>query len=240
MRTSSVGATAAPPFAFSRTVFFEAAYRSALDARATGVDRAQPSLVDRAEQDPMGQLLDEVRLDPLRFDAILHEATAAALALEEAERLGVLGGQWGCRSMVERFRRASGLFEAADLEIWLTEHGIDPGDLETLGRRWSALEAAQRRHAVSIGRQLTLSLGMSGLLPSLRRRADEKATGPRADSVLENEALLRWYFDGLGIERPPQLRAWAQRHGWAGVDDFLRALRREWVYVEGASRRPAE
>jgi hypothetical protein len=233
-------ATTPASFDFARTVFFEAAYGSALASRATGVGPVPLGLIDRAEQDPMGQLLDELRLDPLRFNALLDEATAAALALEESERLGVLGGPWGDRSMVERFRRANGLFEAADLEHWLTEGGLDPGDLEAFGRRESALEAARQRHAVSIERQLMLSLGVSGLLPSLRRRAHEKAAEPAADSVLENEALLRWYFDGLGIERPPQLRAWVQQHGWADTDDFLRALRRERVYVEGASRRPAE
>ena len=100
-------ATDAPPtFAFSRTAFFDAAHGAVLAARAARVGRDQPGMIDRSEQDPLGQLLDEVRLDPLRFSAVLHEATAAALALGEAERLDEEGGPWGHRSMVERFRRA--------------------------------------------------------------------------------------------------------------------------------------
>ncbi len=232
-------ATDAPPtFAFSRTAFFDAAHGAVLAARAARVGRDQPGMIDRSEQDPLGQLLDEVRLDPLRFSAVLHEATAAALALGEAERLDEEGGPWGHRSMVERFRRARGLFEPADLERWLAERGMGPDDLDALGRRWSALEAARRRHAVSVHRQLMLSLGMSGVLVSLRRRATEKAARPAAGPVLGEDALLRWYFDRLGMARPPQLRAWAQEHGWGATEDFLRALRREWDYVEGGVPSP--
>jgi hypothetical protein len=227
-----------PAFAFSHTGFFDAAYVAALTARATQLGRFESGAAEEAEQDRLGQLLDEVRLDPSRFTAVLHEAIAAALALEEADRLDGAGGLWGRRSMVERFRRAMGLFDPADLERWLAERGMGPDDLTALSRRWSALEAARRRHAVSVERQLILSLAQSGELASLRRRADEKAARQGSGPTLGDEAVLRQYFDRLGVARPPQLRAWAQEHGWRDAEDLLRALRREWDYVESTVSGP--
>jgi hypothetical protein len=251
-RPASEVTAQSPAFAFSRTVFFDAVYQDVSAARAlaefTGRSKVEdiPVVLDVADSDPVGQLLDEVRLVPGEFRSLLQGATAAALALDEAERLGVAGRSWGHRSMIERFRRAEALFEPEDVDRWLRARAMSRDDLDVLGRRWSALDASQRRHAASVERQILLSLAAAGELVRLRRRADEKAItvaslagssgrdgspGPLPD----DEGILLWYFERLGVARPPQVRAWAQEQGWRDAHDLLRALRREWLYAADGS-----
>ena len=240
------------PFVFSRTVFFDAVYQDVMGVRALAefmgrsTVEASPGVLDVADSDPLGQVLDEVRLVPGEFHSLLQGATAAALALHEAERLGAPGGSWGHRSMIERFRRAEALFDPEDVNQWLSARAMSHDDLDVLGRRWSAVDAAQRRHASSVERQILLSLAASGELVRLRRRADEKAVMVASSRVSfdrngsprplpDDEEILQWYFGGLGVARPPQVRAWAQEHGWRDENDFLRALRREWLYTADGS-----
>jgi hypothetical protein len=237
-----------PALVFSRTAFFDALYQDVIAARAlaefTGRSTVEtsPGVLDVADSDPLGQLLDEVRLVPDEFHSLLQGATAAALALHEAERLGEAGGSWGHRSMIERFRRAEALFDPEDVDRWLSARAMSRDDLDELGRRWSAMDAAQRRHASSVERQVLLSLAAAGQLVRLRRRADEKAitaasAGSRFDRdgspgpLPDDEEILQWYFDGLGVVHPSQVRAWAQEQGWRDAHDLLRALRREWLYA---------
>jgi hypothetical protein len=251
-RLSSEVTAQSPAFVFSRTAFFDALYRDVIGTRALAEFTGRSSVeasdghLDAADSDPLGQLLDEVRLVPGEFHSLLQGATAAALALDEAERLGVPDGSWGRRSMIERFRRAEALFDAEDVDRWLSDRAMSRDDLDVLGRRWSAIDAAQRRHATAVERQILLSLAAAGELVRLRRRADEKAisvasSGRNVDRdgspapVPDDEDVLQWYFDGLGVVRPPQVRAWAQEQGWRDVHDLLRALRREWLYTADGS-----
>jgi hypothetical protein len=249
-RPASKATISSPAFVFSRTAFFHALHQEVIGVRAlaefTGRSdvEASPGALDVADSDPLGQLLDEVRLVPGEFHSLLEGATAAALALDEAERSGVAGGSWGHRSMIERFRRAEALFDPEDVDRWLSARAMSREDLDDLGRRWSAIDAARRRHASSVERQILLSLAAAGELVRLRRRADEKAVtvaspGGRFDRggsptpPPDDEDILQWYFDGLGMARPQQVRAWAQEQGWHDANDLLRALRREWLYAAG-------
>ena len=80
-------------------------------------------------------------------------------------------------------------------------------------------------------------LRSSGALTALAERAadKERALGGHQPltAVPDDESLIRWYFiDRLRREPPVISESWARAHGWVDIGDLLRALRREWVYVE--------
>lgn len=234
-------ATEPPPkrvrYRLEHTIFWDEAQRSA---------GAPP-----AEQDgalPLETLLDELRLDPVAYEQATRGALLRHLALGEARRQGCQPDGAAIQAAADAFRRARGLFEPEDVAAWLAEHHLTRTDFDTLMRE-EALLAWVRTHVEPEGlARLPDYLRLSGTYAALDRRARDKqvrlaARGleqPRlADLGLTEEALVAWYFAEAGRALPDDLDAYAQGLGYGDSTALLRALAREYAYLQLHAEAPA-
>lgn len=183
------------------------------------------------------RVLDELRLDPLRY-AELHKLALLRLQLQVPEAPPPVDAA-ARRGALDRLRLRHGLLSRAALEAWAADNDLDRAGLDRLLDYEAALEARTQAAGPALESALLDVLRSEGHYPALAARARDKqqrldAAGDEATapSALSSEALVDWYFDArLGREAPADLEEGARRLGFAEVERLLEALAREQAYL---------
>ena len=206
---------------FPRTVYWEDAQRA--------LEREADQLGGEVPEPP---LLDELRLDPKRFEVLADQAEAAVATARYAA-VAAASSPWAHQVALTDVLLASDLSGSADVDGWLDGRDLDRTDLVALAERtrrsrWIRSTARDDFHA-----ELLRAARVTPGYADLRRRAAAKVAllaGVPPD-VPDDANLLQWYFvDQLSQVVPGALDAWCRCAGWVDTGELVRALRREWVY----------
>lgn len=176
------------------------------------------------------------------YQSLVRAALAQALARAEVGRQGFLPDSPALQRTLDDLRHGLGLLQPADFEAWYAGQGLDDTQLSELLADEASLEWLTTTFRDQILEQLPRVLQRRGLWGKLSRRALEKertlaAAGlprPSADDVgLDAQALVTRYFrDAVRAEVPGSLTRYAQQAGFAGLEEFLVALRREYCFAQ--------
>lgn len=153
-------------------------------------------------------LLDEIRLDPDRYQRVRHDALLKALVAENAPDSSI--DRKSLKEAVSRFRLAHGLLSAKAYDAWLLDRGMSERELE------QSLENDLRRdlllseaNGALSGQMLTLLKAapeFPELMAKVRRKRDlqtrQGSRGPAGGRLgVPKLQLLEWYF-GAKLRRP--------------------------------------
>jgi hypothetical protein len=206
---------------FPRTAYWEDAQRALeREADQLGGEVPEPALMD------------ELRLDPERFEVLADRAEAAVATARYAAVAGA-SAPWADQVAWSDLLLASDLSGSADVDGWLAERDLDPTDLVALAERarrsrWIRSTTRDDFHA-----ELLRAARAGPGYADLRRRAAAKVAllAGVPPEVPDDASLLRWYFvDQLGRVVPGALDAWCRCAGWVDQGELVLALRRDWTY----------
>ncbi|MDG4766939.1 TfuA-like protein [Solwaraspora sp. WMMD406] len=219
-------------FTFEHTAFFEQARQTAGElseaASGDGETPAGPAAVNALE------ILDELRLDPVRYRAVWERAGLRAVVDGSHP-----GAPDNLPQAAARFRRERGLTGTAETREWLTANDLDVEHFGTI----VGIEQRVRDAMDQLGEIMPLAvvdlLRVDGEYAAMMRRIIEKreilaAHGlDRPADVTDDDTTrreLRWYFDAIGQPQPEALDSHWRPLGFADQRGFLRAVRREFNY----------
>jgi hypothetical protein len=249
------GATSATTsFAFQYTDFWYEAQRSARQ-----LDEDQLAADDEAAFEPASVegLLEELRLDPARYQREADAAFARLIAMHHARQEGVEVTDGQRQATADDFRREHGLHDPADARRWMADNDLTRQECARLMRQEARVRWAWATTAHPLAEILPDQLRVSGTYPGLVERARHKArtleaAGYRDVSLAELgvdwDDVLAWYFhQRLGNPAPADVAAFATAHGYADEAHFRRVLGREYAYAvtladgerRGAATRPS-
>jgi hypothetical protein len=222
-------------FQFEHTVFF-----ADLVASAPWDDS------DVAELEPGHRgVLDEVRLQPDVWHQTLHGATLRALADRDADARGLSVSNEALVDATVTFRRERDLHDSPELVAWMESNDLDGRAFVELMENQTRLAWLLRANHDEALARVPDELRASGRLRALRVRAQEKSHWidtqglemmSLEDLGLREADIFAWYF-GRCLKRavPADIWAYAQAVGFADVEQFRRAVTREYMF---ATREP--
>lgn len=179
-----------PPFTFEPTVFWED-FAATRDRRRSTLDEADAAVMD------------ELRLDPLRYADHLQRAFARRAASgmspeappsEQAE--------------LDALRSDLGLMTAAAFDAWLAQNRTDPGRMAGFLARDADLDLAMERAAPSLERDILDDLRSEGRFAALDERAASKRATladrgdmavPSSFADMDLSGLMAWFCSERGI-----------------------------------------
>ncbi|UWQ24381.1 TfuA domain protein, core [Leisingera aquaemixtae] len=192
------------------------------------------------------RVLDELRLDPDRYEGVRTRAMLRHLALQEAGKSGRTVKRAALAAQMSAHRKALGLFSSRSLRKWLDDNGLSAADYEG----WLGEAALAGTVAGSLNGQLAphllAELRQAGVYTRLKSRAASKerylaAQEQPAKPVTEQERLplTLWYFEEL-LQRdvPDRLDDYLEAIGCRSRDEFYELIRREFMYHQGRNTRP--
>ena len=162
----------------------------------------------------------------------------------EAKRRGLEASAEAKHAALSRMRLALGLFNRAALDDWLFRNHVDASSLDRLIEDEARAESAIGPTHSWIDQHLLDELRLSGAYERMAQRAREKQKqleAPAQDhveptSIVANSTSLSlrlWFFEQqLGRPIPDNIDAFVRELGFAEVQDFDDALRREWSYSQ--------
>lgn len=125
----------APTFDFPYTSLWEQLRRTAGRAEAGTTAGGSPGVTTDS-------VLDELRLDPSAWRALIDRARLRLLLLEEAQRRGYAADEDALFKTIVRFRTDRSLWEPQELEEWLHTHDLDTTGFLRLMRQETAVATA--------------------------------------------------------------------------------------------------
>lgn len=184
------------------------------------------------------QIIEELRLqgamtyEEVRRRALLRFLACAGLPASQPQPEAV-------RLQFYRLRERLGLFTRAALEAWLEDNDLDGAALQRLLEGEARLAAAMEWAAPMLESLLIEELVFSGAYEELARRARRKidvlGRHPCGPQPPDPVALRAWYFTTrCRRPLPDDVAAAAAELGFASLPDFDGALRREWLFCQGA------
>jgi hypothetical protein len=219
------GRSARQRWTFPRTVHWEDAQR-ALEREASQL----------AGEVPEPALLDELRLDPERFEVLADRAEAAVATARYAAVAGA-PAPWADEVARSDVLLARDLAGSVEVDGWLAGRDLDRSDLVALAERARRSRSIRSTARDDFHAELLRAARAAPGYAELRRRAAAKVAllADVPPAVPEDDTLLRWYFvDRLGRDVPGALNAWARCAGWVDPGELVRALRRDWTYRRAA------
>lgn len=191
-------------------------------------------------------LLDELRLDPERYQRVWEATFVRLNAIDHARIEGYEVADSRRQATAEQFRRERGLYDPDDARRWMADNDLTHEQCALLMGQEAQVRWAQSTESLPVVDLMPDQLRVSGAYPELAARARDKAkrlaeTG-RADATLADldaswEEVLAWYFGHrLGREVPEDLGAFAAAHGYADEAHLRRVLVREYSYAALRSR----
>ncbi|MFY0312705.1 TfuA-like protein [Leisingera sp. D0M16] len=194
------------------------------------------------------RVLDELRLDPERYEEFRTRALLRHLALQEAGKQGRTVERETLAAQMSAHREALGLFSSSSLRRWLKGNGLSAAAYED----WLGEAALTGTVAGTLNGQLAphllAELRQAGAYSGLKSRAVSKercleAQNPPSGPVPEPERLplTVWYFETL-LQRdiPDRLDEYLESLGCRGRDEFFELIQREFMYHQGCKTRPAQ
>ena len=217
------------------------------DARELLAALAAPSNATRALDAELGaqapacsaeEIIDELRLEGDR---------CLEARMEALERLAMLSGPARVEpSAADALRRASdtlraahGLLDRDAVDRWLADNDLELDHYDRLIERQVDVALLRPTLEDALAPHLIDHLRVQGDYARLAARARRKrevlaARAAPGAEVPGDEALVAWHFERLGRAVPADVVRHAERLGYARRDDFLRALAREFTYVEAS------
>jgi hypothetical protein len=190
-------------------------------------------------------ILEELRLEGRdAYARVRDRALLRLFANLEAKRRGLEASAEAKHAALSRMRLALGLFNRAALDDWLFRNHVDASSLDRLIEDEARAESAIGPTHSWIDQHLLDELRLSGAYERMAQRAREKQKqleAPAQDhveptSIVANSTSLSlrlWFFEQqLGRPIPDNIDAFVLELGFAEVQDFDDALRREWSYSQ--------
>jgi hypothetical protein len=198
----------------------------------------------------LGALLDEIRLlGPGTLEAARNRSLLRVLAVDAAERRGLILDDAGMKEAVAEFRRDSHVEQDADFAEFLSANGLSAADCERMvGVAEKVRWACERVEPAALD-DLIDDLRMRGAYGQLMSRATEKLrshstlklnettpdeTGPD-QSGDSDQLALSWYFgEKMGTTAPDDLAAYARSCGFSDEHAFRAAVHSEYQYARSS------
>jgi hypothetical protein len=192
------------------------------------------------------RVLEELRLEPDTYAAVRDRALLRFLARREAARRRHTADTGARRELLDRLRARHGLFSRAALDRWLVTNGIEARQLERLLEDEARLESISALATSSLRDAMLDELRLRNEFVRLAARAHDKQAALQAHGMDHPTAaygpgapprLRAWYFEQrLGRPLPDDIDAAARELGFIDRSELDGALRREWLYCDGATR----
>ncbi|MBQ4825468.1 TfuA domain protein, core [Leisingera sp. HS039] len=229
-----------------RMAAFQATEGKAVSIPPEKVERslAWQGLVQRIEAEAYSlpdadlQVLDELRLEPVRFGEFRIRAAARCLALENARRKGLRPDRQEILEQLSRHRETLQLFRSRDLQQWLAENGLTADGYEALLGETALAGTAVNTLGKQLDLHLLAELRQAGAYAQLKSRAISKSQrlaelDQRGSDQPEQDRLrwVVWYFE-TRLQRgiPEDLGEYAAGIGLRDLDEFYALIRREFMY----------
>ncbi|MQA74999.1 MAG: hypothetical protein GEU88_11765 [Solirubrobacterales bacterium] len=193
------------------------------------------------------RLLDELRLigEPYRRER--DGALLRALALEAAQRRGLVASDADAAEAADRFRHTLGVQEAGAFERWLADNHLDHPRFDELMREQVVIDAVRLALERTTLRGLADQLRLADRYRELAARAGAKARELEARGLPEpalddagstREELLAWHFGRVGLPAAADFAGYARSLGYADGSALVRALARDFVYRQAGGESP--
>lgn len=219
-------------YSFEHTAMWESSWRQGGEFRFDS--NAQPGMVMH------DSLLDELRLEGDQYNQHCLMGLERFFAIREANHLGMTVTSEDRREAELGFRQERNLVDAAQLERWMNDNGLDHHDFDSLMMDEARIRWVHQRAQFVSHSCLPEQLRLSGDYPRLLARllAKNRLVEPLGppDSCLDNadlteDELLHWYFEKLlGRTVPLDPGKYSRDVGFASPDAFRRALLKEYLY----------
>jgi hypothetical protein len=187
-----------------------------------------------------------VRLQPDLWHQTVKGATLRAIADRDADERGLTVSDGALLDAALRFRRQRGLHDTSELVAWLSDNGLDGKEFIELMENETRLQWLIGAYQDEAMARVPDELRANGRLAAVHRRAQDKARWIEAQGLgtvsivdlgLREGDIFAWYFGRSDGETPPaDLWAYAQAVGFADVEQFRRAVIREYLF---ATREPS-
>ena len=215
-----------PTFQFSYTAVFDRLRRTAGAFQATTNEPADPIFT--------AAILNEARLAP-EWDRFKWEGLFRRLALDEAERQGIEIDEDELFQTIVEFRQDRKLLEPHDLEIWLDNNQLTPGEFVRLVEANAKAMAIWKQVQVAAEADILDSIRLDGRYASLVERAARKRAilhvidaNPPSTLVYQS-AIHALVAPDLAID-DPRLELLARNRGFTSPTSLLRTLVAEHLY----------
>jgi hypothetical protein len=186
-------------------------------------------------------VIEELRLEgESTYGRVKTGALLRLFAGIEARRRGVEATPEAVRAALSRMRETLGLFNRAQLESWLARNHLGIADLERLIQDQARAGAVAGLSGPSLDRHLIDELRLTGSYEPLVARAQRKGEVLASHGIDGVDAgvpgpttveLRFWYFQQyLKQPVPDDFAAYARELGFADIEEFDGAVRREWIY----------
>lgn len=193
------------------------------------------------------QVLDELRLEPDRYEDFRARALLRQLALQDARQNGRTVKRETLTAQMAAHREALGLYSSKSLREWLDDNGLTAAAYEDwLGEAALAGSVADSLNG-KLASHLLAELRRAGVYAGLKMRAlskeqyletQEPLPGPLSDA--ERLQLTAWYFETLlQGDVPDKLGEYVESIGCRSRDEFFELIRREFMYHQKCKTRPA-
>lgn len=219
-------------FSFEHTAMWETVLRQ---DGALRTERDTESSVAALES-----LLDELRLEGDQSKQHRLLALERFFAIRESDRLGMKVTDGARRDAEFAFRRERDFSDTAQVEGWMKENGMSPGDFDALMRDEARVRWIHQRVQGVSASCLPDQLRLSGDYVRLLTRAAKKERllesfgfkNPSLENAeLTEDQLLGWYFEEIpGQPVPIDIDTYSLSLGFANLHAFRRTLLREYLY----------
>jgi len=179
----------------------------------------------KADQ-PADPALEQLRLEPQRYDATRKAAHYRHLALNEAHRRGMEVSARELREYRSSLRQAMELFSGASFHSWLESSGLDQTEFDRLLKEDLKLLTLRCDPDLRLESDILDELKLGGEYPALSEQAKRRAELVRKREkpkthLDEYLRMLHWYFETIAkCPFPPDLHAYAFEQGFDDLQAF--------------------
>ncbi len=191
------------------------------------------------------QLVNELRLDPVRYTRLRESAALRLLSREEAKRSGYSPDRNDLMQQMTLHRSQARLARHADLLQWFEENDMTLPQYETWLADQNHTEAAIAQRRDHLDAALLDELRRTGDYAAFRDRAADKArvleTRTTPDDPTRHIRMLIWYFETrLDQAVPDDLESYATALGLDGRDALIELIETEFLYCHAKDSSAAE
>lgn len=230
-------------FTFQHTIWWDHVehYSGRVDARPS-TDGASIDLT-------VETLMDELRLNPERFVVVHEGAMLRVLALQKASGLGYRPTPESLTDTALDFRTVRGLYQAEELDAWLAQNDLSLQDFSRLLADEALLERVRADAERNVIHRIPDFLRVNGsyqlIVDRIKRKEDILSkmgvdNPSLSETGITEQELLSWYFGNLERPVPDSMDQYASDLGFRTLDQFRRAILREFWFVRAVEQQDAD
>lgn len=192
-------------------------------------------------------LLDELRIEGSSLERALDGAAQRLLLKAEAQRRGLKASEGAVAEALTAFLAARGLATPQELDAWLAGQSLSKSRFTTLLEEEVVLAQVRRTLRRETLAAVPDHLKMSGEFGRYASRALDKhrlldshglSAPGESQTTVTPPALIEWFFGRVSQPVPANVAEYAHALG-VDLDGFLRALYREYCFVQLGAGGPA-